>query len=175
MHNAQIILQASGTPKYICKYITKRDKGNRAIFFANGCTDDIRVGSQFLHNIKIATSAINESKAFQSKRYKYHPTGIEVPDIYCLHLILGYPEITNNIPFIPNNTGPFESHTQHTIRLGQCGEAICKTMADDDVGQQPGPRDINSPCLSDAHTSIIQPQRIQETLGMSQFRLFTTS
>jgi hypothetical protein len=175
VHNAQIILQASGTPKHICKYITKRDKGNRAIFFANGCTDDIRVGSQFLHNTEIATSAINESKAFQSKRYKYHPIGTDVPDIYCLHLILGYPEITNNIPFIPNNTGPFESCTQHTVSLDQRGKVICNTMADDDVGQQPGPHDINGPRFPNAHISSIQPQQIQETLGMSQFRLFTAT
>ena len=32
-----------------------------------------------------------------------------------------------------------------------------------------GPRDINGPCLSDGHTSGIQPQRIQERLGMSAF------
>ncbi len=135
MHYVQIILQASGTLKYICKYITKRDKGNKAIFFANGCADDIWVGSQFLHNTKIATSAINEIKAFQSKRYKYHPTGTKVPDIYCLHLILGYPEITNNISFIPNNTGPFETCTQHTARLDWRGDVICSTAADDVVGE----------------------------------------
>ena len=36
-----------------------------------------------------------------------------------------------------------------------------------------GPRDINGPCLSDGQTSGIQPQRIQERLGMYAFRLFT--
>ncbi len=36
-----------------------------------------------------------------------------------------------------------------------------------------GPCDIIGPCLSDGHTSGIQPQRIRERLGMSAFRLFT--
>jgi hypothetical protein len=40
---------------------------------------------------------------------------------------------------------------------------------------RPGPRDINGPRLSDGHTSGIQPQALRERLGMSEFRLFTTS
>ena len=135
MHNAQVISQSNGTSKYICKYVTKIDEGNKAILFSNSRTEDIRVGSQFLHNTKIATSAINESKAFQSKRYKNHPTGTEFPDIYSLHLILGYPEVTTNIPFIPNNTGPFELRTQHTVRLNQCGNVIHNNEANDVVGE----------------------------------------
>jgi hypothetical protein len=59
MHNAQVISQSNGTSKYICKYVTKIDEGNKAILFSNSRTEDIRVGSQFLHNTKIATSAIN--------------------------------------------------------------------------------------------------------------------
>ncbi len=35
------------------------------------------------------------------------------------------------------------------------------------------PCDVNGPCLADGHTSGIQPQRIRERLGMSEFRLFT--
>jgi hypothetical protein len=116
MVNHQIIAQASGISKYILKYVAKVDVGNKAILFADGYTDNIWVGSQFLHNTKIATSAINESKAFQSKRYSSHPTG-EVPDVYCQHLILGYLEVTTNMTFIQNNTGPFELRTQHTARL----------------------------------------------------------
>ncbi len=85
-----MISQSNGTSKYICKYVTKKDEGNKAILFSNSCTEDICVGLQFLQYTKIATSAINESKAFQSKRYKNHPTGTEFPDIYSLHLILGY-------------------------------------------------------------------------------------
>jgi hypothetical protein len=38
-----------------------------------------------------------------------------------------------------------------------------------------GPRDINGPRLSDGHTSGIQPQTLRESLGMREFRLFTTS
>jgi len=40
---------------------------------------------------------------------------------------------------------------------------------------RPGPRDINGPRLSDGHTSGIQPQTLRESLGMREFRLFTTS
>jgi hypothetical protein len=145
MTNAQIVLQASGVSKYILKYIAKRDKGNKAILFANGHTNDIWVGSQFLRNTKIVTSAINESKAFESKRYSSHPTGTKVPDVYCLHLILGYPEVTTNMTFIKNNTGLFENRTQHTVRLDQCGDVICSHAAADVVGE----------CIF--HHSIIMP------------------
>ncbi len=117
MLNHQIIAQASGVSKYILKYVAKVGKGNKAILFADGYTNNIWVGSQFLHNTKIATSAINESKAFQSKRYSSHPTGTEVLNVYCLHLSLGYPEVTTNMTFIQNNTGPFELCTQHTVKL----------------------------------------------------------
>jgi hypothetical protein len=135
MTNAQIISQVIGVSKYILKYIAKVDEGNKAILFANGCTDDIRVGSQFLHNTKIVTSAINESKAFQSKRYSSHPTGTNVSDVYCLHLILGYLEVTTNVTFIQNNTGLFENRTQHTVRLDQHGGVICSHAAGDAVGE----------------------------------------
>ncbi len=135
MTNAQIVLQASSVSKYILKYIAKRDKSNKAILFANGRTNDIWVRSQFLHNTKIVSSAINESKAFQSKRCSSHPTGTEVPDVYCLHLVLGYPEVTTNMTFIQNNTGPFESRTQHTVRLDWCGVVICSHAAGDVVGE----------------------------------------
>ncbi len=40
---------------------------------------------------------------------------------------------------------------------------------------QPGPHDINGPQLSDGHTSSIQPQTLRKSLGMREFRLFTTS
>ncbi len=103
--------------------MTKIDEGNKAILFSNSRTEDICVGSQFLHNTKIPTSAINEYKAFQSKRYKNHPTGT------------GYLEVTTNIPFIPNNTGPFELRTQHTVRLNQCGNVIHNNEANDVVGE----------------------------------------
>jgi hypothetical protein len=135
MVNAQIISQASGVSKYILKYVAKRDEGNKAILFANGRTDDIRVGSQFLHNTKIVSSSINESKAFQNKRYSSHPTGTEVPDVYCLHLLLGFPEVTTSMTFIQNNTGPFENRTQHTVRLDRCGDVIRNHSADDVVGE----------------------------------------
>ena len=85
MHNTQVISKSNGTSKYICKYVTKIDKGNKEILFSNSRTEDICVGLQFLHNTKIATSAINESKAFQSKRYKNHPTLIFL--IYILYIL----------------------------------------------------------------------------------------
>ena len=66
-------------------------------------------------------------------RYKNHPTGTEIPDIYSLHLILGYMEVTTNIPFIPKNTRPFELRTQHTVRSNQCGNVIHNNEANDGV------------------------------------------
>ena len=133
MHNAQIISQTSGVSKYILKYIAKIDECNQVFLFLNVRNEDVRVGAQFLHNTKISTSTINESKALQNKRYKHHPTGTEIPDIQCLHFILGYSEVTTNLTFLPNNTGPFELRTQHTVRLDQRGSVIHNPLSSDDA------------------------------------------
>ena len=64
-----------------------------------------------------------------------NPTGTVFPDIYSLHLILGYPEVTTNIPFIPNNTGTFELCNQNTVGLNQCCNVIHNNEANDLVGE----------------------------------------
>ena len=52
--------------------------------------------------------------------------------------------------------------------------SICSSLITLDIHQH-GTHDINSPQLSDGHTSGIQPQTLRESLGMHEFRLFTTS
>ncbi len=130
---SNLCIMPKSSLKQVVSRSTKRDECNKAILFANDNTGGIRVSFQFLHNIKIATSAIHETKSFQSKRHKHHPTDTEFPDIYSLHSLIGYLEITTNLTFIPNNTGPFELRTQHTVRLDRRSSVICNTTADDNV------------------------------------------
>ncbi len=52
--------------------------------------------------------------------------------------------------------------------------SICSSLIMLDIHPH-DPRDINGPQLSDGHTSGIQPQTLRESLGMREFRLFTTS
>ncbi len=110
---------------------------------------------------------INESKAFQSKRYSSHTTGTEVPDVYCLHLILDYPEVTTNMTFIQNNTGPFELRTQHTVRLDWHGNVICNTAVGDIVGEFISHHSIIVwPCLPSTPLLNLQYSILASTLFM---------
>ena len=62
------------------------------------------------------------------------PRALWFPDVFCSHLIHGYPEVTTNVTFIQNNTGPFENRTQHNVRLDRCGDVIRSHAAGDVVG-----------------------------------------
>jgi hypothetical protein len=89
MVNHQIIVQASGVLNYILKYVAKVDKGNKAILFVDGYTNNIRFGSQFLHNTKITTSAINESKPSKVRDTVLTPWALEflMYMVYILFLV----------------------------------------------------------------------------------------
>ena len=64
MVNIQIVVCSNDIVKYILKYGCKIDKVSRVIAAAGAHFGNVWVGSQFLHNTKIATSAINEEKQF---------------------------------------------------------------------------------------------------------------
>ena len=64
MVNIQIVVCSNGIMKYILKYVYKVDEVSRVIAAAGAHSGNVWVGSQFLHNTKIATSAINEEKRF---------------------------------------------------------------------------------------------------------------
>lgn len=66
MQNLQILTGTNGVARYIVKYVTKLDDGNRCVVFADAHTSAImRVDHEFLHNTKVATSKANEEKKLQ--------------------------------------------------------------------------------------------------------------
>ena len=63
MQNAHALDHTNGLTKYVCKYISKFDKGNYAILMQDIHTGELVLGKVHLHNTKIVRSKINEDKA----------------------------------------------------------------------------------------------------------------
>lgn len=99
MNNIQELTHAGGAEKYVCKYMTKIDEGNRVIPQA-GANGDIKMKEQFLYNTKITTSKINEDKALKQSRDKHKPMGRSVSQNEMLHQIFGHPDIYTNRHFV---------------------------------------------------------------------------
>ena len=90
MQNLQILTGTVGVAKYIVKYVTKLDDRNSSVVFADAHTSAImRVGDEFLHNTKIATSKANEEKKIAKARHRKHPTGRDIALVEVLHHMLG--------------------------------------------------------------------------------------
>ena len=122
MVNAQAIGHANAIAKYILKYIGKIDLCNRVTAAANAHSGAVKVGSEFLHNTKIASSAINEDKAFQMRRDKHHPTGRDMPLMEMYQLLLNLPEVTTNLTFYQISTLCLEVRARHKIKLKSNGD-----------------------------------------------------
>ena len=64
MQNIQCLTQPGLLNKYVCKYIGNIDENNRVIIHAHPHDPGVLISQEtFLHNTKIAGSAINEIKA----------------------------------------------------------------------------------------------------------------
>ncbi len=182
MVNAQWMGHSNGIAKYLLKYVGKFDQGNRATASANPHTGAIRVGQEFLHNTKIASSRINEDKAFERRRNKHHPIGRDYPILELYHLMLGLPEVTTNLRFINICTLPFEVRKQHlvntldargnVVRGNTPGEEVQGTTASGRSG--PGGRRRNG---FDAHRSGLDAGRVRESqdLGLHREQRLTAS
>ena len=109
MQNLQVLTDRSGGHQYVNKYISKVDKQNTVIVNAHPHKGNaVRLESQFLHNTKITTSAINEEKNHEKKRNSWHPTGAKVAVPEMLHLALGESEVHTNMSWVEIPTCPLE-------------------------------------------------------------------
>ena len=106
MQNAQQMNGAGGTAKYVCKYLAMVDAQNYVVIEVDG-TGKLITKSRFLHNTKITSSNIAESKA-KEKRMQDKNEGKCICDIEMLATMLKYPEIITNIEFKKVSTMPLE-------------------------------------------------------------------
>ena len=127
MVNVQMCNQPMSCVKYIIKYTCKFDQGNTLRIKAkNGMEGDtVQVGSRFLHNTKIASSAINEKKAIERSRDAHQFAGRQYPFLEILHLMLGLPEVTTNLNFAEIVTYPYELRARGKINVDENGLVQC--------------------------------------------------
>ena len=171
MVNVQYIGSVSTLAKYLMKYICKFDKTERIETKANAHTGALQVGSQFLHNTKISSSAYHERKHFEKKRNYNHPTGRMIPDIQIYHQLSGIPDISTNLTFERVSTQSFEIRCQSKIKLQdngnvrRDGEEINQAIRRNRVGLAASANDT-----TDHNTSTITSQsvRIQKNLPLQQ-------
>ena len=101
------ICTSFGTSRYIVKYLIKIDENNYVVFSGN---KDDRQSSKaevvHLHNTKITSSAINESKKLNIGRDKKKPKGRKVAVTEEMQLILGFPQVFTNVESIKVSTLP---------------------------------------------------------------------
>jgi hypothetical protein len=83
----------------------------------------------FLHNTKIARSAIAEKNAFKKSRGYGHPVGRFIPMPQMMHTLLGDREVYTNIHFENIETTPFEYRGSRKIDLDQDGKLQIKQGA----------------------------------------------
>lgn len=103
--------------------LTRMDKANRCVLWADARDNAVlRAEHQFLHNTKIATSSINEKKAFDKSRQRNHPVGRYIGLPQMLHQLLGESDIHTNLVFEEVCTRPFEYRSTTSFRLNREGK-----------------------------------------------------
>jgi len=122
----------------------------------------IRMDSQFLHNTKVTTSAINEKKVHERRRNKHHPTGRGLAVTEATSQLLGYSQVFTDLEFVDVSTVPMED------RAGFDREK--KIFSFFNFANVPnGPNDVSA-------TDVIAAYKIRnETLTLPEWRKISRS
>ena len=150
-YNVQICT-TGGTAKYLAKYISKIDKNNSVTLAADPQNPNtVHAQSTFIHNSKIASSAMNEKLMADAKRNSHHPQGRAISTMEQLQLLLGHPQVHTTMKFVIIPTRPMEERSG-VDRVAPI-ERIVAAAANDDAmfadGNPHGPNDlINTQILS---------------------------
>ena len=120
------------------------DKQNR-IYVGAAAKDPagIELQYEFLHNTKIAGSAIQEQKKHAKRKDKKHPNARAISLMEVISILLGYDQIHTNIKFVHVPTVPFEdrvgiqrpSPLQTLQRLNIVPRNRIRTLDDIDITQ----------------------------------------
>ena len=106
--NLQICTTYS-TSRYVAKYVASIDKNNYIMISVNpNDPHSLRTEKMFLHNTKVASSAMNEKERFKKRRDNFHPTARSISQMEMLQLILGYPQVHTDIEYVNISTLPLE-------------------------------------------------------------------
>jgi len=144
MQNAQALDHTNGLSKYVCKYIGKFDEGNYIILCQDIHTGDWVIGKTHLYNTKIVRSKMNEDRAYQNDRRKYHLKGCDMPYFEICQILLGHPKVYTNINFIEVSSLPFELRPHNAVSLNINGDVIDNS---DDLDDHPSDIFVSGPLM----------------------------
>ena len=100
MQNAQVLTSTGGVARYVVKYVTELDKGNRVVVWADSHSGaKLRVDKQFVPNTKITSSRVNQEKIQEKSREKKHDIGRAISYVEKLQMLLGYSEVKHSFDF----------------------------------------------------------------------------
>ncbi|MGB0405008.1 MAG: hypothetical protein ACPGDB_02325, partial [Fusobacterium sp.] len=109
MQNIQSLTHTNGLNRYVCKYIGKIDEQNQIIIKSNPSDKGNLISNgTFLHNTKITSSELNEKRAFEKKRERFHPKGRSISITEMLQIMLSYPQVRTDMEFTIIGTVPLE-------------------------------------------------------------------
>ena len=122
MQNAQVLTNTGGVARYVVKYVTALDQGNRTVVWADPHSGaKVLVDKHFLHNPKISRSNRNEQKIFEKSRQYKHPLGRTVSPMEMLQQMLGVPEVITTFEYVHIATTSLEFRPTTSIELDSKG------------------------------------------------------
>jgi hypothetical protein len=161
MQNVQKITGTGGCNKYVCKYIAKIDEQNYVIVSVkDGANGKLTTNTKFLHNTKVAGTAINEEKVKNESRESSRPGGRVISLMEMVHVMLKYPEVLTDLNFVNIPTVPLEMRA----RIGINAQKI------------PSDGEFTDPEIAETRKHIIIDQdyrqlTVTETLLLNDLRL----
>ena len=109
MQNYQVLIGTNGATRYVVKYVTSLDAGNKATVWSAAHTGGgMRVENKFLHNTKIGRSKANEESASKMSRSNTHESGRKTSFFEMQQQMLGYSEVMTTFNFCRICTKPLE-------------------------------------------------------------------
>ena len=134
MQNIQILTQAGGVNKYVCKYIVKMDEQNYVIVRTDSHKNGKLVKrSAYVHKGEDANSN-------KSERDSHVPQGRIISHMEIIHQLLQYPGVITNLNFVNIQTVPIElrvglwierrndAAAQDGVNVGSTSDGVRRTL-----------------------------------------------
>jgi predicted GIY-YIG superfamily endonuclease len=133
MQNYQVLIGTNGATRYVVKYVTSLDAGNKATVWSAAHTGGgMRVENKFLHNTKIGRSKANEESASKMSRSNTHESGRKTSFFEMQQQMLGYSEVMTTFNFCRICTKPLEHRSTTQISLDDIGKLRRPDLPDDE-------------------------------------------
>ena len=115
MQNIQCLMYLLSANKYIYKYIGIMNDCNSIVVSNDTHKNEILIAqSTFLHNIKLSTSASNDTKTMEKEKKRNRSKGRVIILIEMIQMMLLYGEVCTDMFFIHINSSSYEGLYMHS-------------------------------------------------------------